>query len=280
MSEVALHGAWGQDGEGRAAGAPRPTEGAEAIRRAVAMLRLAASHGERGLSLKEAAAAGSLHRATAHRILRALADEGVLEQDPRTKAFRLGPEIFALGAGLAERFDIRNLARDSLDRLCEATEDTVYLGVRSGYDGLCVDMREGAHPVKTLRLSINDRWPLGVGAFSMPLLAHLPQEEIEEIVAHNSPRLAGHSLYAPQKLLDQARESRALGYVCNVIDSYPTMCGVGVPVLDADGRPIAALCVTAVVPRMTASRRIEIAEMLWRESRSITAAWGRVRGRT
>jgi DNA-binding IclR family transcriptional regulator len=256
-----------------AAGRRRRTAGAQAIKRAVAVLRIVAAHGAHGASLKDVAAASGLHKATAHRILCALAEEGLLEQDPQDRAFRLGIELNALVGALGGRYDLRSLAAPSIERLCRVTRDTVYLGVRSGRDGLCLDMREGSYPVKTLRLHVNDRWPLGVGAFSMALLAYLPDAEIAEIVEANAPRLERHKEYAPAELLKRVEETRRRGYAMDRVLAYPGMCGVGVPVLDAAGRPIASLCVVAILARMDEERRAQVARELWVESRRIAELW-------
>ena len=244
--------------------------GAQSIRRASQLLRVVASFSGRGASLTEVASASGLQKATVHRMLRALCDENLLEQDDLTRNYRLGIGVFALSAAMGERFDIRAIARAGMEHVCRDTEDTVYLAIRSGYDGLCLGLLEGSYPEKTLKLSVHDRWPLGVGAFSMPLLAYLPDEEVRAIVSHNAPRLAGQDLYTPKKILQRVRETRERDYALNQIDSYPTMRAVGVPVLDAHRRPIASLCVTAIISRMPPERCKRIADQLWRESRRIS----------
>jgi DNA-binding IclR family transcriptional regulator len=253
------------------------TEGAQSINRAFGILRIVAAHGDRGAALKEVTLESGLHRATAYRILSALVDEGVLEFDEPTRRYRLGVEIFALGASMGERFDVRNLARPSMKELCESTRDTVYLGVRSGYDGLCVDMQEGNYPIKTLRLHAHDRWPLGVGAFTIPLLAWLSNNEVKEIVAHNARRLEGEREHTPASILARVAETRQREYAVNYIRTYPGMCGIGVPILDQRNRPIASLCVVALIRRMDEKRQVRIAASLWAASRRIAALWKSVR---
>lgn len=253
------------------------TEGAQAIVRAVSVLRIVAAHGAAGASLKEVSTASGLHKATAHRILCALLDEGFLEQDRTDRTFRLGMELYALGTSMGERFDLRHLAAPSIDRLSRSTRDTIYLGVRSGHDGLCIDMREGSYPLKTLRLHVYDRWPLGVGSFSMPLLAYLPDEEVDEIIESNAPRLARHDEYSPANLRRRIAETRKRGFAVDRILTYPGICGIGVPILDQEGRPIASLCTVAVIARMHESRQAEVAAEMWVESRKISELWRRAR---
>lgn len=253
------------------------TEGAQSIRRAAQILRVVASFSGRGAALGEVVAASELQKATVHRMLRALCDEGLVEQDDLTRNYRIGIGIFALNAAMGERFDIRAVAHDSMLRIRDATEDTIYLAIRSGYDGLCLAMLEGTFPEKTLKLSVHDRWPLGVGAFSMPLLAFLPDAQVQEIVTHNAQRLAGIDQYTAARIKRRVAQARAQNHAVNTIESYPTMCAVGVPVLDAHARPIASLCVTAIISRMPAERRKRVAALLWVESAKISQTWQELR---
>ena len=282
MSHIADHGAAAAArivrGGDRGAATPvrqaqGPTEGAQAIRRAAAVLRIVAANGGRGASLSEVVQASGLHKATAHRILRALLDEALLEQDRTTRNYRLGVEVFALGAAMGEQFDIKTLAQASLEALCRETEDTVYLSIRSGFDALCLDMHEGNFPTKTLRLHVRDRWPLGVGAFTVPLLAFLPDPEVAQIVEHNAARLPDQEQYRPERLLELVRTTRKRGYAVNQIHAYPTMCAVAVPVLDWQERAIASLCVTAIISRMGPERQLRIVKRLWEESHRIAQLW-------
>jgi hypothetical protein len=55
------------------------------------------------------------------------------------------------------------------------------------------------------------------------------------------------------------------------------MCGIGVPVLDPRGHPIASLCVVATIRRMDEKRQSSIAQAMWAKSRQIAEMWHSVR---
>jgi DNA-binding IclR family transcriptional regulator len=247
--------------------------GARSIRRAATILRILGAYGRPGASVAKVAAASGLHRATAHRMLCALVDEGLLEQDPATRNYRLGAEMFTLAAAMGRQFDIKVLAQASLDRLCQQTHDTIYLGVRTYYDGLCLDMREGSHPHRTLRLRVDDCWPLGVGAFSMALLAFLPDKEVDAIIKRNARILLGQQEITPALLRRHVEQTRNAGFATTSNIGQSGLGSVAVPIFDPHQRPIASLCVTATVERMTAKRQAHLVENLWEESRSITRLW-------
>lgn len=115
---------------------PAP-DGAQSIRRAANILRAVGSFGRSGAPVRKIALLSGLHKATAHRILCVLASEGLLEQDATTRNYRLGAEISALTASMGPQFDLRLIGKSALDNLSELTHDTIQLGVRTYYDGLC-----------------------------------------------------------------------------------------------------------------------------------------------
>ena len=165
-----------------------PVEGAQAIKRAAEILSIVAAAGGGGVSLKELAALSGLHKATAHRIARALLDEGILDQDPTSHQYRLGVGFLALTTTVRDGFDIKALAGPSMDRLARLTQDTVYLGIRCRNDVLCLDIREGASADKALQMVLNDRWPMGIGAVSLAILASLPRHEAEAVIVANAAK--------------------------------------------------------------------------------------------
>jgi DNA-binding IclR family transcriptional regulator len=256
---------------------PRQTGGAQSINRAAAVLRIVSAYGRLGATLKDVAAASGLNKGTAHRILRVLTDERLLEQDVATRNFRLGLELYALGTAMGTQFDIKTLAQPCMDRLWKSTRETVYLGIRSGYDALCIDMREGSYPEKTLRLHTYDLWPLGVGSFAMALLAYLPEWEIAAIIKGNAPRLKRHPEYASGNLMEKVQETRERGFAMDATSGYPGMCGIGIPVLDAYERPLASLCVVGGVARLDERKRAQIAKEMWVESRKLGKLWSDAR---
>lgn len=256
----------------------KSTEGARSIRRAAALLRIVAMAGDRGTPLSSITQVSGLHKATAHRILRVLFEEGLLEFDDATKHYRIGAEVYAMSRAMSEKFDIGALAQPSLDRLCQDSGDTVYFAIRSGYDALCLGMAEGSHPEKALRLNLRDRWPVGVGAFSMALLAFLPDPEVRDVVRHTAARLGHQDQYTEGRLMQQVADARLLGYAVTQILAYPPSCAVAVPVRDPHGRPIASLCITAVASRMDEVRRRQLARKMTDEARAIGEAWSALRG--
>jgi len=127
--------------------APRSRDGAQSIRRALAVLRIVAAGQELGVRLTDVVRGSGLNTPTVHRILRVLVDEGACEQDAATRRYLIGSEVSLLGLARSARFPLRALAEPQLRYLSETLGDTTFLTIRNGDDSVCLDRWTGSFPV-------------------------------------------------------------------------------------------------------------------------------------
>lgn len=233
--------------------------GSQSVHRAAALLQAVASRGLAGGRLVELARHTGLERPTAHRILKSLIAERLLVQDGDTRRYQLGPLIFEMSQAAGPQANIRQVCEPMLASIAERSGDTVFLTVRSGFDSVCVDRKEGGFPIKTLTLDIGTRRPLGVGAGGIALLMMLPEAEAERIVLSNAPRLICHGSLTVPALLEMVRRARRLGYALNDMQATPGAISIGLPIPNRNGPPIAAVSIGAIASRMTPERQAELA---------------------
>lgn len=211
-----------------------------------------------------------LPKATVHRILAAMTEERLVERPPGSRRYRLGPDIFALGVPMRGSLDLKSLAHPSLKRLASGTGATAYLGVRSGYDMLCLDKADTEPPQPSLLLEVHDRWPLGIGSFGLALLSFLSPTDIEEVIAFNQRRVSEDETLTFKHIQKSIQKTRRNGYAKRSTLSYRGLAGVAAPVFDERRHPIASLCVVAEASLMTAPNVANLAEKLKQESALIT----------
>ena len=240
------------------------------LSRAMALLRLLGAAGPEGMRLSELADATRLHKTTAHRILAALAQEGMIRREG-TRRYTLGPEAWILGVAAARQFDIKALGRPALERISAQTDDVAFLQIRSGTEALCIDRVDGSFSIRPMSLQIGGRRPLGVGAGSLALLAALEDPEIERIISANEHALHDYPRFTPGHLRFKIDETRRQGFSFIGGDVVPEMCAVGVPIRDHAGAPIAALSCAAIGSRMQDERRAQLADLIKREAAAIAA---------
>jgi DNA-binding IclR family transcriptional regulator len=241
-------------------------KGAQSIHRAVALIRAVGRHNDHGAPLSLIARETGLHVATAHRVLSVLTAEGFISCHPGSKLYQLGIDLHLL-AGSALQFGIRNLLRSALEKIADKTGDTVFLLIRSGNDALCIDRVEGKSPIRTVPVDVGARRPLGIGAGSMALMAFLPLDQVELIIAANTPRYPQFKKITHKDIRSLAETSRAAGYVVSVGLFHDEVTSIGIPIQNKNGNLVAAITVTSISQRMDRKRQQKIFEIVKRIAR-------------
>lgn len=252
---------------------PGGLSGTQSIERSLLLLREIAAHNRGGSRLLDLATRTGLQRPTVHRMLKCLAAENMVQQDPDSHRYFLGSMVFELGLTAAPRYNLKEICHPALTRIAEATGDTVFLTQRSGLDAVCIDRREGTFPIKTFTLEIGMRRPLGVGTGSVAILGALSEEEIRHTIEANAVRLPEHGLTA-SSLTAQVRRAQKLGYAVRDAPSLAGVRSIGVALRNQSGVAFASLSVSTISSRMNDKRVAELATMLKNEIRLIEKQLG------
>jgi DNA-binding IclR family transcriptional regulator len=109
-----------------------------------------------------------------------------------------------------------------------------------------------------------------VGQGSLAILAYLPEEERETVIRYNLPRLRDFHLYDEVMLRSEIDTVRRTGYAARNTGVLEGMAGLAVPILDRDGRAVAALSVATISDRLSADRMPTVVDMLKREATAIS----------
>lgn len=138
---------------------------------------------------------------TTRRLLKAMMSRRLVQQDPITKLYRLGPGVFYLASVAKEGLDVRRIALPVMERLRGVTgENTTLHELRDG-KRVCVEKVESKQVLRDTVL-IGDQFPAHCGASGKVLLAYLPAEEMKEYLNSAKPlaALTSRTITDPQKL--------------------------------------------------------------------------------
>lgn len=229
-------------------------DGTQSIGRSLAILRLVIDYGDAGLGLREVARTLGLTVATTHRILRYLVGEGILAQDPDNRRYRIGSSAMQLGIATGAIPHFVETCRPLLQRLSEATQDTIYLSVRTGLHALCVAQVEASYPIRAGTMKVGDKVPLGIGSGSLALLAKLPADEFKRLTPRLEPGLRKYPGLTLQKMLEHVEEARRTGIGVSRELINPGISGIGTAILDARGHPFANVAIGSITPRICGER--------------------------
>lgn len=248
----------------------RDQTGAQSVDRALGLLSMVGRHAERGASLTDIVEGSGLNKPTARRLLLALMRAGLVEQDEVSRRYFLGEEAYVLGSLAARRYGLLQVAMESLARLSRKTEDASFLSVRRDTFSVCLYREEGTYPVRTHALQAGFEHPLGVGAGSLAMLAALPDEEVEAVLAANEAVLmAKYPMLPAPRIREGVAAARATGFALNPGLIFTNSWGIGMVVRGPDGRLAGALSIAAIDSRMQPERQNELAGYLALEVRVV-----------
>ncbi len=249
---------------------PIPQPGTGALDRAFAIIQHLAAASTEGARVTQIAKDIGLTQGTVHRTLQALIAQNVVEQDERSKYYRLSIDFLVLAARAGNPVNLRELCRPMMLRLCASLGDTLFLLARSGFDAVCIDRSEGPFPIRSFTGDIGGRVALGVGQGSLAILAFLPELEREEVIRFNLPRVRELGMFDEVYLRTEIERVRGLGFAARNTGLLEGMAGVAVPICDRQGRAVAALSVGTISARLNPERLPTVVEMLKREAQSIS----------
>jgi DNA-binding IclR family transcriptional regulator len=227
----------------------RPYSSAVAVERAADLLFIIAERGEATLG-ELSKAIGSTGSAV-HRILTALKNKGLIQQKVEGGPYSLSWSILALTNRLTADEDLRSLSLPHMRELRDLVGETVTLNVRSGFERVCIDQVAGPHEI-SWRHEIGTISPLYSGATGRAILAFMPDDELVEFWTQAKlERLTPHTLTDRGKLEAVLRRVRKQGVAFGSQDRMLGVGGMSAPILDADGRAVAALTIAGPADRCT-----------------------------
>ncbi|MBU6488357.1 MAG: IclR family transcriptional regulator [Burkholderiales bacterium] len=241
----------------------------------------------RGLAIIEACARGARDmrafaaalgttRSTTHRLVHSLVQARYLRQVPQ--GYLLGPKLIELGTVALEQMPLTAVARPHLERLAQATLDTVHLGVRDGEDVLYIDKLPGTRGLE-MRSRAGHKMPLACTGIGKALMLDLSPQMWSSLYDAAQRTLEGvrfeHSRRPDKPLFLQRMVRYAAGqFSFDLEENEPTICCVAAPVRDATGAIVAAISVASTTHYMSQERMDELIPVVQRTARAISEELG------
>jgi DNA-binding IclR family transcriptional regulator len=208
-------------------------EGTQAIRRAAAILKSIARGPKNGMTLRDVSEAMELSRSTAHRILKCLLDERVIDYSESSRRYVIGDLTFELG--LAATSHQREIVqwRPTIDAIAGTTGATVYLMGRSGNESVCLCKAEGSSVVRVIPVEVGQRRPLGVGAGATALLAAASDEDCESVLSAIASSLDAYPRLTVAQIRRNIEAARQMGFAesCGSVVEGVYGLGVAIPAI-------------------------------------------------
>ncbi len=215
---------------------------AGSLHRAVILLNAIAADSRRGSTITKLVSRTGLPRPTIYRVLNQLMSIGWVERDDASGRFNLGFDLAALGYSAMSRHPIERVAHTELSQLSVMLNQTVYLGVRSGLDMVCIGRYDSGSEIQVGKGWVGMRGPFGMTPACLGMFARMPRDEVDGIVHMNLSRYHRIEGFDEKGFHETLTESFRTGLgIYNNILLDRTTCGLGVAILDPSGYPIAGI---------------------------------------
>lgn len=226
-----------------------------------------------GLHLKEIASKTAINKSTAYRFLAHLQSQGYLYRD-HAGAYVIGPKLARMGSGINLEETLRKMSRSVLQKLWTATGETVNLAVLDGQQILYLDVIESSHTFR-FASQIGARRPLHCTALGKAILAHLPDQEIAELLPSLTfERMTPRTLTQPPKFKKELARTRLRGFALDDEEAVMGARCIAAPIFDASGKVIAGLSVSGPLTRISEEKVAPFAAMVKKAAQSVSRQLG------
>jgi DNA-binding IclR family transcriptional regulator len=237
--------------------AARDSNRSTSVERAFDLLDLVAAAGPEGLTLAQLATGVDTAKSTVHRYVATLLELGALKRDGAGR-IQLGLKLVELAGSLLDGDNVRTAAEPLLHELVARTGETVHLGVPA--DGQVVYIAKVESPQSVRLVSrIGARIPFYCSAMGKALLARLDGPALDAELQRPREVRTLHTIIGRQALERELEKVRAAGVSIDDEENELGVRCIGAAIVDAQGRGIAAISVSAPEARMPLERCAELA---------------------
>lgn len=194
----------------------------------------------------ELAIAMGAPRSSIYELVNLLLRHGMLEYSGGDGRVFLGRKLYFLGNVYSEQFDLMRECDISLTHLAEQTRETAQMCLLEDNKYTVAKMREGLRPFH-ISSAVGQLVSIPWTASGRLLVGHMSDKEILDFIPADDFILPNGRRLDPAQFIAEVRKATSDGFFTfnSVVENY-TYC-FAVPVRQADGTPIATLCL--VTPR-------------------------------
>ena len=211
-------------------------------------------------------------KATTYRYLCALEETGLIEQDPDTRAYRMGPAVLRLAHVREVTVPRRAGVRLVLPRLAEATGELAHVSILQGHT--LVTLTDHASTRHSARVVLNEPvLPLHATGSGLAVLA-FADSPLLTATLKNLKFYTDNTPTTRDDLELSLKTVREYGFGMADQSFEEGVFGVGAPLFDSSNRVAGAVAIASVATRINADAIDIIKRELIEAARQITHNWG------
>ncbi|MBL3700780.1 IclR family transcriptional regulator [Leucobacter luti] len=226
-----------------------------------------------GLGVSDLAAALSMDKGNAHRLLRVLMQRGYVQQSELTKRYRPSAKLVSVAGSVLRRLDLRAASEDACDELLEQTGESVHVSQMTTGGPVYVLQRKAPFRV-SVDTEVGARPPMHATATGKAVLAYVPEADRESWLTLPLERFTIRTITSMDELNRDLTTVAAQGYALDDEEYNPGVRCIAAPVFGIDGTVVGCIGVSSPIHRMGLERIPVAAEQLLAAARSVTERLG------
>ena len=208
---------------------------------------------------------------TVYRLVQVLDEHGWLMKEGQR--FRLGIALLRMGAMVANGIDVRSQALPHLRWLKEQTNENSELYIRNNESRIAIEVVRSPHNLGTF-VDIGAPLPLHVGAGGKVLLAWLPDEEQNAVIAASVARYSNYPLSDMHALKETLAHIREVGWALSEGERAADVGAIAAPIFNASKEIVGAMVLAAPLIRLGASERDAYVPLVCEAARRVSYDMG------
>lgn len=164
-----------------------------------------------------------------YRILETLEKHDFLMKNKETKKYSLGFAVWELGNIVSDKFKVNELIHPILEKLSNNTNESAFLTVLVGGEGLTFDAVE-ANASLRFTVSVGSRAPLYVGASYRSILAYMPSEFISNYLEEKLIKYTDLTMVDPEDIQEDLKSIVKNGYAISEGEYTEDVTAVAIPI--------------------------------------------------
>ena len=213
------------------------------------------------IGLSEFVNLSKIPKANVLRHLTALEKSGLIKQNLSTKKYQLGFRTLELAYLVNKQFSLRNMVLPYMERIKEATNETVCLQIEDNGRGICIERLESSNKLAYLP-PLGRREYLHAGASRKVLMAFMSDERIGEILNEKLEAVAPNTVTDPLQLRREIKSIREKGYAITESEHVDGVTAIATPIRDRNGYAVASLSVVGPTFRINEAQIEQYLECL------------------
>lgn len=200
------------------------------------------------MSLTEICTQLDIYKSKGYSILNTLRQFGLVEKDPQTKTYSLGPNLIFLSRSVLDNLNYPEVVSPFLESLARETHGTSLLALISGSHVFVVAKREGNQNIG-FGVRLGHRFHLTLGAHGRVIAAFLPEEERERLLGRKKLYFYGDpSRMDVKRLREEVLRCRRDGFARDLGEVTPGVHVLSAPVFSHRDKLIGCLILIGTFP--------------------------------